>query len=44
VAEPDGVFVRTGFRPGEPVVTAGAAQLFAAQSAAEKGGAGKDVD
>ncbi|HEY3950350.1 hypothetical protein [Phenylobacterium sp.] len=39
VAEPDGVFVRAGFRPGEPVVTAGAAQLFAAQS-----GAGKDVD
>ncbi|MBS0360270.1 MAG: hypothetical protein JSR98_02725 [Proteobacteria bacterium] len=39
IVEPDGLFVRTGFRPGEVVVTAGASQLFAAQS-----GAGKDVD
>ena len=39
VSEPDGVFVRTGFRAGEVVVTTGAAQLFAAQS-----GGGKDVD
>jgi hypothetical protein len=39
IAETDGVFVRAGFRPGEVVVTSGAAQLFAAQS-----GAGKDVD
>lgn len=38
-AQADGVFVRTGFKPGEPVVTAGAAQLFAAQN-----GGGKDVD
>lgn len=39
IAEVDGVFVRGGFKPGEVVVTTGAAQLFAAQS-----GAGKDVD
>ena len=36
LSEPDGVFVRTGFRPGEAVVTTGAAQLFAAQSGGDK--------
>jgi hypothetical protein len=40
VSDPAGLFVASGFRPGEPVVTAGAAQLFAAQSKP----AGKDVD
>lgn len=39
VSEPDGVFVRAGFKPGEAVVTSGAAQLFAAQNHD-----GKDVD
>jgi hypothetical protein len=40
VTDPAGLFVASGFRAGEPVVTAGAAQLFAAQSKP----AGKDVD
>lgn len=31
-ADPGGLFVTSGFKPGEPVVTAGASQLFAAQS------------
>lgn len=38
--DPQGLFAATGFRPGEQVVTTGAAQLFAAQSAP----AAKDVD
>ena len=33
LSDPEGLFVATGFRPGELVVTTGAAQLFAAQSA-----------
>lgn len=37
--DPDGLFVTSGFRPGEAVVTRGAAQLFAAQN-----GPGKDGD
>jgi hypothetical protein len=40
MTDPSGLFVASGFRAGEPVVTAGAAQLFAAQSKP----AGKDVD
>jgi hypothetical protein len=40
LTDPAGLFVASGFRPGEPVVTAGAAQLFAAQSKP----AGKDAD
>jgi hypothetical protein len=32
-SDPGGLFVAGGFRPGEPVVTQGAAQLFAAQAA-----------
>jgi hypothetical protein len=31
-ADPAGLFVATGFRPGEAVVTIGAAQLFAAET------------
>jgi hypothetical protein len=34
-SDPDGLFVTNGFRPGEPVVVAGASQLFAAQSKGE---------
>jgi len=33
LTDPEGLFVSGGFRPGELVVTTGAAQLFAAQSA-----------
>jgi hypothetical protein len=33
LADPGGTFVTSGFRAGEAVVTVGAAQLFAAQSA-----------
>jgi hypothetical protein len=33
ISDPGGLFVTSGFRAGEPVVTSGAAQLFAAQSA-----------
>jgi hypothetical protein len=33
LSDPAGLFVSSGFRAGEPVVTVGAAQLFAAQSA-----------
>jgi hypothetical protein len=36
LADPAGLFVVSGFRPGEPVVTAGASQLFAAQSGPAK--------
>jgi hypothetical protein len=39
--DPAGLFVTSGFKAGEAVVTAGAAQLFAAQSAPA---GGKDVD
>ena len=39
LSDPEGLFVTSGFRPGEAVVTRGAAQLFAAQT-----GSGKDVD
>jgi hypothetical protein len=35
-ADPDGLFVSRGFQVGEPVVTVGAAQLFAAQSGPSK--------
>jgi multidrug efflux pump subunit AcrA (membrane-fusion protein) len=41
LSDPAGLFVTSGFRAGEAVVTAGAAQLFAAQSAPA---GGKDVD
>lgn len=44
MGDPAGLFVTSGFMPGEPVVTAGAAQLFAAQSAPPPGKAAKDVD
>jgi hypothetical protein len=37
VADPDGFFVTRGFRPGEAVVTSGAAQLNAAQTAPAAG-------
>jgi hypothetical protein len=37
LADPAGTFVTSGFRAGEAVVTAGAAQLFAAQSAPPPG-------
>jgi hypothetical protein len=40
LSDPEGLFVTAGFRAGEAVVTAGAAELFAAQSKP----AGKDVD
>ena len=33
LSDPAGLFVTAGFAPGEPVVTRGAAQLYAAQSA-----------
>ncbi|WP_372785465.1 hypothetical protein [Phenylobacterium sp.] len=36
-SDPDGLFVTSGFKAGEPVVTAGASQLFAAQSGPAKG-------
>ncbi len=36
-SDPDGLFVTGGFLSGEPVVVAGASQLFAAQSAPAKG-------
>jgi len=35
--DPDGLFVTGGFKVGEPVVVAGASQLFAAQSGPAKG-------
>lgn len=37
VADADGLFVATGFRPGEAVVTAGAAKIFAAEAGPAKG-------
>jgi len=37
LSDPGGTFVTSGFKPGEAVVTAGAAQLFAAQSAPPPG-------
>lgn len=37
LSDPAGIFVTSGFRAGEAVVTAGAAQLFAAQSASPPG-------
>ncbi|HLZ76740.1 hypothetical protein [Phenylobacterium sp.] len=40
LSDPEGLFVTSGFRAGEVVVTTGAAQLFAAQTKP----AGKDVD
>lgn len=40
-ADPDGLFVSSGFKAGEPVVVAGASQLFAAQSNAGRAGPGK---
>ncbi|HEX2816296.1 MAG TPA: hypothetical protein VHN39_07880, partial [Phenylobacterium sp.] len=33
LSDPDGLFVTAGFKAGEAVVTKGAAQLYAAQSA-----------
>jgi hypothetical protein len=33
LSDPEGLFVTSGFKPGEAVVTRGAAQLYAAQSA-----------
>lgn len=36
LTDPDGLFVTSGFRAGEAVVTTGASQLFAAQSAPAK--------
>lgn len=36
LSDPEGLFVTSGFKAGEPVVTSGAAQLFAAQSAPAK--------
>lgn len=36
LTDPDGLFVASGFRAGEAVVTTGASQLFAAQSAPAK--------
>jgi hypothetical protein len=33
LSDPEGLFVTSGFKAGEPVVTTGAAQLFAAQTA-----------
>jgi hypothetical protein len=45
LSDPDGLFVTSGFRSGEAVVTAGAAQLYAAQtSPAEPARSGKDSD
>ena len=35
-SDPDGLFVASGFRPGEPVVVKGAAQLFAAETPSQK--------
>jgi hypothetical protein len=37
VSDPAGLFTASGFTPGEAVVTAGAAQLFAAETPAPKG-------
>jgi hypothetical protein len=37
IAAPDGLFVATGFKPGEAVVTAGAAKIFAAEAGPAKG-------
>jgi hypothetical protein len=37
VADPEGLFVATGFKPGEAVVTAGAAKIFAAEAGPAKG-------
>ena len=42
LTDPDGLFVTSGFRAGEIVVTNGASQLFAAQSAPAKSAAAKD--
>jgi hypothetical protein len=39
--DPGGLFVASGFRPGDPVVIVGASQLFAAQSNAGRAGPGK---
>jgi hypothetical protein len=36
-SDPEGLFVTAGFQAGEPVVTAGAAQLYAAQTAPPPG-------
>jgi len=36
LADPDGLFVTGGLKAGEPVVTTGGSQLFAAQSAPSK--------
>ena len=42
LTDTNGLFVTSGFKAGEPVVTAGAAQLFAAQSAPAKSAETKD--
>lgn len=41
VNDPQGLFVTSGFKAGEPVVTAGASQLFAAQTAPPPGAKGE---
>jgi hypothetical protein len=38
ITDPEGLFVRTGLRPGEAVVTTGSAALFAAESHVSEGG------
>jgi len=42
--EADGLFVPTGLRPGETVVTQGAAALFAAETNVAEAGGAKDAD
>ena len=42
--DPSGLFAPAGFKPGEQVVTQGAAALFAAETNVAEDGAAKDAD